>query len=148
VWRKQFREQEQSNANIVVLSMQSLAVVQRARGAGGHSYVVERIDAGENARAIRGAFLGEPSAPSKAVGPPINIEIVFGYSSRPAFCRARRRTTCRRPPIPCSRTNRRSRLMVRARATGRMWLGGIREQDIKVVTSGSMTPVRELSCVI
>ncbi len=50
-----------SDAKVVVLSMHSSpAVVQRAREAGCHGYVVKGSDVSELARAIRGALQGQP----------------------------------------------------------------------------------------
>src|SRR3954471_23123957 len=50
-----------SDTKVVVLSMHSSpAVVQRAREAGCHGYVVKGADVSELARAIRGALAGQP----------------------------------------------------------------------------------------
>ena len=57
-----------SDTKIVVLSMHSSpAVVQRAREAGCHGYVVKGADVSELARAIRGALVGQPYYSSEVV---------------------------------------------------------------------------------
>ncbi len=62
------RIREQSDAKVVVLSMHSSpAVVQRAREAGCHGYVVKGADVSELARAIRGALAGQPYYSSEVV---------------------------------------------------------------------------------
>ena len=62
------RIREVSEAKVVVLSMHSsLAVVQRAREAGCHGYVVKGADVSELARAIRGALAGQPYFSSEVV---------------------------------------------------------------------------------
>ena len=62
------RIRESSDAKVVVLSMHSSpAVVQRAREAGCHGYVVKGADVSELARAIRGALAGQPYYSSEVV---------------------------------------------------------------------------------
>ena len=59
---------EVSDAKVVVLSMHSSpTVVQRAREAGCHGYVVKGADVSELARAIRGALAGQPYYSSEVV---------------------------------------------------------------------------------
>ncbi|MCU1281851.1 MAG: transcriptional regulator LuxR family, partial [bacterium] len=62
------RIREGSDTKVVVLSMHSSpAVVQRAREAGCHGYVVKGADVSELARAIRGALAGQPYYSSEVV---------------------------------------------------------------------------------
>jgi DNA-binding NarL/FixJ family response regulator len=57
-----------SDTKVVVLSMHSSpAVVQRAREAGCHGYVVKGADVSELARAIRGALVNQPYYSSEVV---------------------------------------------------------------------------------